>query len=186
MEWIGGNFWLSQTEMETNASYIWFYLENLGWTINAVCGMLGNMQTESSINPGIWQNLDEGNLELGYGLVQWTPATKFLNWCTANNLPPGEMNSNLDRILWEVTNNEQWIPTTAYNYSFYDFTQSTDTPYNLGLAFLACYERPQDPNQPIRGTQASEWYTYLSGITPPNPPSSKRKLPIYYYLRKEF
>lgn len=185
MDWVGGNFWLNQSQMELNATYIWNYLHSLGWTTNAISGMLGNMETESSINPAIWQNLDEGNLELGYGLVQWTPATKFLDWCAANNLQPDQMNSNLERIIWELNNNAQWIPTSTYNYSFYEFSQSTESPYDLGLAFLACYERPQDPNQPVRGTQANAWYTFLSGLTPPTPPTKKRKLPIYYYLRKE-
>ena len=76
------------------------------------------------------------------------------------------MDNNLSRILYEVQNNLQWIATQTYNYSFSDFTQSTDTPYNLAMAFLANYERPLDPNQPIRGTQAEFWYSYLGGIPP--------------------
>lgn len=59
----------------------------------------------------------------------------------------------------------------GYNYSFEDFTHSTDTPYNLGMAFLANYERPLDPNQPARGTQAQEWYEFLGGVIPPTPPT---------------
>ena len=74
------------------------------------------------------------------------------------------MDNNISRILYEVENNIQWIATSTYNYSFYEFTQSTDTPYNLALAFLANYERPADPNQPARGTQAEFWYEYLGGI----------------------
>lgn len=60
------------------------------------------------------------------------------------------MDNNLSRILYEIQNNLQWIATSQYNYSFSEFTQSTDTPYNLALAFLANYERPADPNQPKR------------------------------------
>lgn len=63
----------------------------------------------------------------------------------------------------------------GYNYSFEDFTHSTDTPYNLALAFLANYERPADPNQPIRGTQAQAWYQFLGGIIPPQPTQTKKK-----------
>lgn len=59
----------------------------------------------------------------------------------------------------------------GYNYSFEDFTHSTDTPYNLGMAFLANYERPLDPNQPSRGTQAQAWYEFLGGVIPPTPPT---------------
>lgn len=72
----------------------------------------------------------------------------------------------------------------GYNYSFEYFTHSTDTPYNLGMAFLANYERPLDPNQPSRGTQAQEWYEFLGGVIPPTPPipptpsrTKKKKFP---------
>nr|DAQ05978.1 MAG TPA: Morphogenesis protein 1 wall, phi29, hydrolase, infection [Caudoviricetes sp.] len=44
-----------------------------------------------------------------------------------------------------------------------------------GMAFLANYERPLDPNQPSRGTQAQEWYEFLGGIIPPTPSRTKRK-----------
>ena len=42
---------LNMSQMKVNATYIWNYLREQGWTLNAVAGMLGNMQSESSINP---------------------------------------------------------------------------------------------------------------------------------------
>lgn len=42
---------LTTAQMQLNATYIWNALSSQGWTLNAVCGMLGNMQSESSINP---------------------------------------------------------------------------------------------------------------------------------------
>ena len=87
------------------------------------------------------------------------------------------MDANIYRILYEVENNIQWIATSTYNYSFREFTQSTDTPYNLALAFLANYERPADPNQPARGTQAEYWYEFLGGLTP---------IPTFTRKRKKF
>jgi hypothetical protein len=42
---------LGSDEMDLNAEYICRYLLAEGWTLNAICGMLGNMQAESSINP---------------------------------------------------------------------------------------------------------------------------------------
>lgn len=42
---------LNMSQMEINATYIWSALSAQGWTLNAVAGMLGNMQSESSINP---------------------------------------------------------------------------------------------------------------------------------------
>lgn len=88
------------------------------------------------------------------------------------------MDANIYRILYEVENNIQWIATSTYNYSFREFTQSTDTPYNLALAFLANYERPADPNQPARGTQAEYWYEFLGGLPPiPTIIRKKKKFP---------
>lgn len=154
------NRFLNMQEMTVNAQYIMSYLTSRGWTKNAVAGMLGNMQTESTINPGIWQSLDAGNLSGGYGLVQWTPASKYINWANERGLPQGGMGSQLQRIIWEVENNQQWIDSSM---TFKQFTKSTASPYDLGMKFITAYERPADPNQPIRGTQAEYWFNELDG-----------------------
>ena len=156
---ITGNRYLNREEMLNNAEYIYSYLTPLGWTKEAISAMLGNMETESTINPGIWQNLDEGNTALGLGLVQWTPATKLINW--SNNYI--QMDTQLDRIEWEVINGDQWIATSDYPLSFSEFKSSTLDPYYLGMAFLRNYERPADPNQPERGEQAVYWFNNLTG-----------------------
>lgn len=161
---ISANRFLTLNEMKINAAYIWGYLAPRGWSINAVAGMLGNMQTESTINPGIWQSLQSGNYSGGYGLCQWTPATKFTDWCTANGYNIGDIDAALDRIEWELVNNEQYYPTTAYPLTFAEFKVSTDTPYNLAMAFLVNYERPANQNQPKRGTQANYWYEFLQTV----------------------
>lgn len=183
--WVGGNYYLNAEEMNTNVFYIYDYLHTRGWTKNAICGMLGNMQTESTINPSIWQSFNVGNLEGGYGLVQWTPCTKYFNWCDDNNLSYSDMDSNLERIIWEVENDIQWYNPSM---SFYEFTQSTDTPYNLGLMFLEFYERPRDPDQPIRGQDAEDWFTILGGGTvdpdppDPTPTTPKKKSNIFMIM----
>jgi len=177
-----GNRYLTLEEMTENAQYILTYLTAIGWTKQAVCGMLGNMETESSINPSIWQSLDVGNLSGGYGLVQWTPATKYIDWCVSNSLDYPLMDSNLLRILYEVDNGLQWYHPTM---SFLEFTHSEDTPYNLALLFLAHYERPLDPNQPSRGTQAEYWYETLTGEpVDPEPQPKKKHFKSWLYTSK--
>ena len=42
---------LTLEQEQINATYIWNALGSQGWTLNAVAGMLGNMQSESTINP---------------------------------------------------------------------------------------------------------------------------------------
>lgn len=157
------NDYLTLQEMTVNAQYILDYLISRGWTKNAICGMLGNMQTESTINPCIWQNLDAGNESLGFGLVQWTPSTKYSDWAESNGLPVANMDSELKRILYEVNNGIQWISTSEYPMTFKQFTLSTESPEYLADVFITNYERPADSDQPIRGEQARYWYDTLDG-----------------------
>lgn len=177
-----GNYFLSLEEMTVNAQYIHDYLLPLGWTKESVSGMLGNMQVESTINPGIWQNLDAGNMSMGYGLVQWTPASKYWNWCANVALEPSEMNSNLSRILQEVEidttspghADDQWISTDEYPLSFLEFTQSKESPENLASAFLRNYERAGVEVEEERRQNARYWYDILEGdggggVDPPPP-----------------
>lgn len=158
----GGNRFLNRSEMKVNAQYILNYLTAKGWTKNAVCGMLGNMETESTINPGIWQSLQAGNMSGGYGLVQWTPATKYINWANANGLDYTKIDSQLKRIIYEVNNNVQWINIQS-GMTFKEFTKSTESAYQLGMYFLSDYERPAESNQPARGQQAEYWFDNLTG-----------------------
>lgn len=154
---------LTYNQMQENALYLYNALSSTGWTLNSICGMLGNMQTESSINPGRWQNDIVGNMSDGYGLVQWTPATNYTNWVSGD---PSTMDNQISRIYYELDNNLQWIPTSTYPLSFNDFKNSNQSPEYLAYAFLANYERPADPNQPLRASQAREWYNYLQNIIP--------------------
>lgn len=178
---ISGNRYLNRTEMENNARYIWNYLSGHGWTMNAVAGMLGNMQTESSINPGIWQGLNEGNLSGGFGLTQWTPATKLINWANNNGLDYADMDTQLKRIIWEQeTENGQYTGVGNYPVTFTEFKISQANPGFLGMAFLECYERPLDPNQPNRRTQAQEWYDFLSGLPTEDGKKKRKGLPLIF------
>ena len=70
---------LEKEQQEANAQYIYDYLINEGWTVNAICGLLGNVDEESRLNPGVWQTLNSVNG--GYGLFQLTPVKdKFFYW----------------------------------------------------------------------------------------------------------
>lgn len=162
MPWISGNRYLSIDEMTVNAQEIMNQLTSRGWTKNAVAGMLGNMQTESTINPGVWESLSP-NVNNGYGLVQWTPATKLISWAESEALDYTSGDAQLQRIDWEVANNQQWIATSQYPMSFQEFKVSTLTPEYLAQVFIRNYERPRYPNQPIRSTQARYWYDNLEG-----------------------
>lgn len=178
---------LTLAEMTVNSEFILSYLLSKGWSKNAVCGMLGNMQSESSINPVRWQSDISYDHDPyihvaghGYGLVQWTPFNKYTVWCRDLGIPYNKMTSNLARIDWEVENNQQWINSLdPKNRTFKEFSQSLDHPFDLAMAFISAYERPADPNQPIRGDQAVYWYETLTGEII-DPPETEKDNKIYH------
>ena len=180
---------LSQSQMEVNALYIYSYLKHEGWSDNAIAALLGNMQAESSINPGRWQSDRVGGDSSGhgYGMVQWTPYTKYTSWCESEGRSdPSEMDNNLARIMYEVKNNIQWYGTGRYyGMSFEEFTTSELTVSELAVAFLLCYERPADQSSSVqlyRGSLAKAWYTYLTGLTPSDPSDKKKKKKFNFIL----
>ena len=189
-QYYGNDFTSSESllypQMELNATYIYSALAPKGWTVNAIAGMLGNMQAESSINPGRWQSDSVNWLEGGYGLVQWTPTTKYTNWIRENGYAdPSEMDANLYRILWEVENNEQWIATSDYPMSFKEFSTSNLTVSELSKAFLLCYERPADQSESVQNLRASlgeAWYEYLTGVEPIQPGSKTTRKKGYKWV----
>lgn len=180
MPWISNNNYLGMEDMQNNAKMFYSRMIGQGWTLQSICGMLGNIQTESSINPGLWEGQQEGDFNVGFGLVQWTPARKYTDWA-GSDFRNGDL--QCDRINYEVENNIQWISTSTFPMTFQEFKVSTLSPYELAMVFIRNYERPFNPNQPIRGVQANYWYEYLSG-EPPIPPSNQRKMPLMFYLKK--
>lgn len=153
------------TQQETNARYIYSYFVNKGWTPQAVCGMLGNIQSESGIVADIW----ESGVGPGYGLVQWTPSSKLIDWCNSQGLDYHDIGAQCARINYEMNNGIQFAPSMSYTMTAQQFIKSTESANTLGLVFLANYERPLNPDQPQRGTQAEYWYSLLSGNTTPTP-----------------
>ena len=185
MSWIYGNRYLSTAEMQNNAKEVNKVLSSYGWSQNAIAGLLGNMESESTINPGIWQSLNEGNYSGGYGLVQWTPATNYINWAMMQGFPMTDGNYQLQWIDQETTNFGQWIQTDAYPITFEEFKTSSESPEYLASAFLKNFERAGVEVEEQRRTQARTWYTFItdgsSGETPTPTPSSKRKRGNYKF-----
>ena len=162
MAWITGNRYLSMSEMQNNADIMHYFFKSQGWTDNAIAAMFGNMQTESTLNPGIWENLEP--FVGGYGLVQWSPYTNYSNWAGENWQDNGP--KEMERIIYELENGLQWISTTLYPMTFREFVVSELTPAYLAQVWLYNYERPTVKPQPARSTQANKWYEYITGITP--------------------
>lgn len=165
MPWITGNRYLSMDEMKNNADIMHYFFKSNGWTDNAISAMFGNMQTESTLNPGIWENLDP--FVGGYGLVQWTPYTHYSEWAGTDWQDNGQ--KEMERIIYELENHLQWISTSLYPMTFREFSHSDKPPAYLAQAFLYNYERPTVKPQPARSKQAEYWYQYITGHEPPTP-----------------
>ena len=156
--WVSGNNYISQADMENNAQMFYARMTAHGFSLNAIAGMLGNIQTESGINPGIWEDLDP--FEGGYGLVQWTPYTKYSEWAGSGWQDNGD--KQCERINYEFSNDIQYYPTESYPLTAQQFKVSNDSPENLAETFVHNYERPASyASVPQRRSQARSWYNYL-------------------------
>ena len=82
------NHRLWDDEKEHNAALAMRMLRSNKFTKWAAAGMVGNMWAESFMSPAQWENPtgpDTGLLNRGYGLVQWTPATLYIDWAEDND-----------------------------------------------------------------------------------------------------
>lgn len=195
-----GSYWgesapLTTAQMEVSAFYIYSALTDNGWTAEAISGLLGNLQSESGMNPGRWEG-DSVGVGPGYSLVQWTPYTNYTSWCASEGRSdPSEMDNAIARILYELDNGLQYHATPSYPLSFREFTQNTGSPYDLACAFAWNYERSavvlwganskaeadtlteaqkeanREALRQLRGGAAERWYRYLTGKEP-TPPGS--------------
>ena len=191
MAWIiGGNSeYFGLEKMQPNAEMVWNFYGSKGWTINAVAGLLGNMQRESTLNPAL---IEIGGT--GHGLVQWTPPTDLYNvldvlygghsdWENPNkqcNVIYAEFEESTGLAHRGIE--PQWYKRGQYQYSWDEWASSTDLPGTLALAFCWEYERPGVPAEQERVENANYWYTYLSGKAPI--PTGGKKMPFIYYLRR--
>lgn len=155
---------ITDAEQENNVRIIAAYFRAQGWTDNAIAAMCGNIQTESYLNPAqVQHGYPVGTESGGFGLVQWTPRTKFSDWAGAD----WESNYDLQpaRIQYELENGLQWQYRPGYTQyiSFADFAASTDSVDYLTGAFLYYYEGPADPAASIalRRSRATRWYEFL-------------------------
>lgn len=182
---------LTQEQQDANAIYIRDYCYSIypDWTQNAVAAMCGNFAHEGVMNPAQWQYGMDMAPDSGYGLGQWTPSTKILDFLSQGGYPNYSIPGQMDRVAWEAANNQQWIPTSTYPMSMEDFLISEDPPSTLASAWLYDWERPGDPasTEGIRQASADYYYELFTG-NPPKPPEPERGntglKPCFYHRYK--
>lgn len=137
--------WLTETQSLQNAQLVANHFKGSDWSKESISALVGNMRHESSVNPNMSEYGYDFSADRGFGLVQWTPRSKYWDWATARNLPQRSGDSQLDRIDYEVENNIQWIKVSkAYNLTFAQFRANTEglNVNQLTEAFTWGYERP--------------------------------------------
>ena len=191
MSWIykiGVGTYFSKSQQENNAIEFYAYFHQKRLTLESICGMLGNITRESTLNPGIKQGSSTSS---GWGLIQWTPATVLTNWCNKYGYNWYDGTAQCERIIAEGDGTRgasgYWVPTSNYPYSWTEFKSLTDVD-EATKAYLYERERAGVEALELRLQYAKEWYEYLSGEpTPPIPPKPTKKVkkfPWYLYLKK--
>lgn len=131
------------TEQIHNATKVYNYFNNLGWSLSAICGMIGNMMHESTINPAFIEathrsslpnaaaNLSDvpnsvmlsfyGSSGYGIGMVQWdgytstTPAgQKLVSFAQRYSMVWYDGDTQTFRIRREQETDIQWTTRTYY------------------------------------------------------------------------
>lgn len=152
MKWIYKNEYLSENESWNNASIAGSILAQLGFSMNAICGILGNMMAESGVEPWLTERGGGG----GYGLVQWTPKSDLVEVVERYRLGDysrGDVQCQVfDYECGVKGENIQWYSDSATGYpvhpalNFTDFatwkTRTDVSPELMAESFMCWYERP--------------------------------------------
>lgn len=153
-----------------NANVIKDYFLAQGWTINAIAGLCGNIQQESTFNPAL-QEVGAGE-NGGHGLVQWTPPTDLyhvMDVLYGSHADWTDGQKQLSVIFAEFQQSSgiknwgiepQWYPRHGYNMTWKEWSQSTADAGYLAMAFQEEYERPYVIHAE-REAFGQRWYRYF-------------------------
>jgi hypothetical protein len=152
----------SQPKSKTAAATeIYKFFKGKGWSKNAICGLLGNIEVETAytFNPDIHAYNGDG----GYGLLQWTPGSKLRDWAQNHGLNFKTINTQCRRIQYEYENGIQYYTSNYCSLTFRQYIKSNNSPASLAECFMHNYERPNlnYANIPTRRQKATDWCNYF-------------------------
>lgn len=192
-EWsdIGPSTGSQSTYQKHNVDKIYTIFHGLGWTDNAIAGMLGNMQVESGIDPACsypkignsMATIDNSHAQNypnnAYGLVQWKgrgsvdPANnQLVGYAIRYGYEWYDGDIQMNRLTWEYQTPAKFHNQTVDGvyYTFSSYASSTSSPSVLAKAWMVCYEGTYSVLS-NRQSNAEYWLTYIQGPTPPTPPT---------------
>ena len=181
-----GSLIRAESNYNSKLFFNWAKGEKWGWTDGFICGVIGNIWQECQWNPWLWESGRVGDMEAGFGLVQWTPASKYIDWAEEQGLDYKSIWSQFARIKYEYENGLQWNKDyksvwntaapeqyRATNKLNWQYWATIYRPYNPEAAnwelnwlndctacFMDCYERPAEEtaNLEYRRQRAAEAY----------------------------
>ena len=145
---------------------------NTGLKVSAyvIAAMCGNFWTESTINPGIWESLNEQTdytvQYVGYGLGQWTNVGtgqgrlyNVMNFLKKHNYPITSGDGQLEFLLEE----NYWSHADSYGFDSLRNFLTTDSKDIVMLthAWNWCWEGIHNNSWDARAQQAQECYNYI-------------------------
>lgn len=204
---IASVYSLTQSEMQTNAENALAVLNGqLGWSLAAVAGALGNAQAESGLNPGTCEQgrgtPRSGSVYFGggVGLIQWTDYPPYVQsavhpllWYARQvsgswwdgTLQCQLMNYAADPSITSCGMGQGarwgWMDNGSGVYIDFDsYRAFNGTPEDAAKYWLYDLERPASYSTlGARQSYARYWYDYLQGMSPepPDPPSPEPPTP---------
>lgn len=200
-----GGYSYTSTECRENWTQIYNTLSS-SWSIEAVCGAIGNMAGESGWNPWRWQG-DRVNYNLGYGLVQFTPASGYINdygvgvsgyapnlSTTGQTSGASPSDGQAQCLVLKTDRAHKWINRQRYC-SWMDLSscatlsgyEAVTDLYLATAAFMFNYEGNDTVLHGSASAQRSmvdnryfytqKAYEYLTGVVPPTPPTPPTPVP---------
>lgn len=172
-----------------NAQKVYDTFSALGWTRNAIAGMVGNMQYESCLDPACVypkSNFPNGGASLedldntyaieltspAYGLVQWKGTTstapagnQLVSYAIRHNSQWYEGQIQMERLTWEYQNAQKWHSTTidGVTWTFAMYAASNESADTLAYIFMRCYEGTYSVVDK-RKANALYWYSAFGGM----------------------
>ena len=145
----------------TNEQTIYdFCINSLGVNVAAACGILSNIQSESSFNPNA-SVLDTNN-KTSYGICQWNGDrfTALQNYCSGRGLNYTTLSAQLQYLQYELNGSEN----SAFN-KVKNVENSADGAYEAGYNWARYFERCASQYYEGRAVRARDVYWAKYGGT---------------------
>lgn len=166
-----------ESKKKENATYIWNYLKDVGWTLESASVVIGAMDLVSTLNSA-WKPTTD--TESPFGLLGWR-YWEFTDWVDAHGEWVADsdytiIDNSIGRICWYRQYNLGWTNDT---YTLQAFSEDESSLETLTQHWIDYYVyNTLDYNSLLQ--KAKYWFKYLSGKT--NGWKWKYRKNITYYL----